>query len=329
MGSLSLHITTHAPEGFLSEYPLGEKFYASIGHKEIPDFEFGYLVAQRDGFPEAIIPYFVTRFKFNTMLNEGWLKNAMGNLGLPIACIGHPVAPFGRIDGKVSDELFKQVFEVLKTRAPLVALKGFGPDLPATGFAKVIGLPVAVLKLHENFWQMLKSNRRNLKRKMKAASDLRFETVTGLPEEYREQVFRLYLNSYNKAEVRFECLSAEYFKSTALLSTYLLVYMGEEIVGFIQMIQKGKRMAALYMGLEYSVNKKLGVYFAMTMKAVEYAIARGCSEIELGETNYSFKKALGSDLIDTWVYFRHRNIFANYILARFAFLFAPSQKDLA
>lgn len=325
---LELLDTAEAPEGFLAEYPLGGDFYESIGSKEIPGFEFGYLVAQRGGVREAILPYFVTNFKFNTMLDEGWLKHAMGGLGLRIACVGHPTAPFGRIEGKVSAELFEQVFAVLKTRAPVVAIKGFGPDLPAPDFVKVNGLPVAVLKLRENFWETLKSHRRNFKRKMKAASELRFEVVEGLPEQYRDQIFRLYLNSYNKANVRFECLSPAYFKSTAHLSNYLLVYLGEKIVGFIQMILKGARMTTLYMGLDYSVDRKYGVYFAMAMKAVDLAIASGCNEIELGETNYSFKKDLGSDLIDTWVYYRHRNPLANFLLARFAFLFTPSKKDL-
>jgi hypothetical protein len=307
---------------------LGGEFYEAIGSEEIPGFEFGYLVALRGQVREAVLPYFVTKFKFNTMLDEGWLKQAMGDHGLRIACIGHPIAPLGKIDGQATAELFKQAFALLKTRAPVVAIKGFGPDLPAPGFVKVSGLPVAVLKLRESFWGTLTSHRRNIRRKMKAATDLRFDVVEALPEQYREQIFRLYCNSYNRANVRFECLSPAYFASTAHLSNYLLVYLGEEIVGFIQMIRKGARMTALYMGLDYSVDRKYGVYFAMALKAVEIAIASGCNEIELGETNYSFKRALGSELIATWIYYRHRSSLANFLLARLAFLLTPSEKEL-
>jgi hypothetical protein len=67
----------------------------------------------------------------------------------------------------------------------------------------------------------------------------------------------------------------------------------------------------------------------MAMKAVDHAIACGCSELELGETNYAFKKSLGSELIPTWVYYRHRNPLVNFVLARLAFLFTPSEKDLS
>ena len=66
----------------------------------------------------------------------------------------------------------------------------------------------------------------------------------------------------------------------------------------------------------------------MHLRAVDIAIANGCIEIELGETNYTFKKNLGCDLINTWVYYRHRNWFTNLLLARIAFLLAPSEKEL-
>lgn len=329
LSPLELIDTAVPPPDFLVEEPLGGDFYRAIGPAEIPGFEFGYLVAWRNGVREAVVPYFVTDFKFNTMLDEGLLKKAMGDLGMRIACVGHPTAPFGRIQGKVSPELFELVFAELKQRAPIVAMKGFGPELPVPGFVRVPGLPVAVLQLRENFWNTLKSHRRNFRRKLKAAGELRFETVAGLPEQHREQVYRLYLNTWSKANVRFECLSPAYFAATAHLSNYLLVYLGEKMVGFVQMIRKGSRVAAFYMGVDYDENRKHGVYFAMALRAVDIAVNSGCSEIELGETNYSFKKNLGSELVETWVYYRHRNRIANALLARFAFLLAPSEKELS
>ena len=326
--ALELIDTTEAQEDFLTKYPLGGNFYRAVGSDEIPGFDFGYLIARRDGVREAVVPYFVTDFKFCTMLDDGWLSHALGDLGLRIACVGHPSAPFGCIDGKVSAELFERVFAMLKTRAPVVCMKGFGPDLPVPDFVRVAGLPVAVLQLHENFWETLKSHRRNFRRKRKAASRLRHEVVEGLPEQHLEQVYRLYLNSYTQAKMRFECLSPAYFSATAHLSTYLLVFLGEQMVGFIQMIRKGPGMIAFYMGLDYTVGRKHGVYFAMALRAVDIAIASGCSEIELGETNYSFKKNLGCDLVNTWVYYRHRNRFANWLLARAAFLLTPGENAL-
>ncbi len=326
--SLKLIDSTVAPEDFLEDYPLGGDFYRAAGSNEIPGFDFRFLIAYRNGIREAVVPYFVTEFKFNTMFDEGWLKQTMGNFGIRIACVGHPCVSFGRIEGKLSDELLAQVYSALKMRASVVALKGFGQDLSAHGFVRVLGLPVAVLQLRENFWATLKSHKRNFQRKIKAASELRFELIEGLPTQYVEQVYQLYLNTHAKANVRFECLSPTYFSSTAHLSSYLLAFSGEKMVGFLQIVRKGSRTNSFYIGLDYAVDRRLGVYFALQLRAVDIAISRSCREIELGETSYTFKKNMGCDLIDTWIYYRHRNWFANLILARLAFLLAPSDKEL-
>jgi len=147
---------------------MGEAYYASAQEREIPGFTFGYLVAQRTGETIATVPYFVMDFKINTMLEDGWLKRWLGDAGFRMACIGHPCAAFGNIDGAVSEELMSQVFEELKQLAPVVSLKGFKPHMPALGFVEAKGLPVAILTLRENFWQSMSSvRRRNIRRKRK------------------------------------------------------------------------------------------------------------------------------------------------------------------
>jgi hypothetical protein len=328
-GEMQLLDTDVCPDDFLVDDPLGGDFYRVAGCDAIPGFQFGYLVASRVGVRVAVVPYFVTKFAFNTMLDEGWVKRALGDFGLRIACIGHPCAPFGRIDGETTPELIEQVFAILKTRAPIVAMKGFGPDLALPDFVRVAGMPVAILQVRDDFWQALKSHRRNdFRRKLKFASKVRFDEVEGLPAQHLEQVYRLYLNTYGKANVRFERLSLSYFEATADLSRYLLAFLNEQLVGFFQLIRKGRTMVVFYIGLDYKVATEHAVYFALNLKAVDIAIANGCDKIEFGETNYTFKKNMGCDLIDTWLYYLHRNPFANWLLARFSFLLAPSEKEL-
>ena len=107
---LVLHHTSETPPGFLSQEVLGEAFYAATTEREIPGFEFGYFVATRAGETVATVPYFLTDFKINTMLEDGWLKRLLGNAGFRMACVGHPCAAYGNIDGLVSEELMTQVF---------------------------------------------------------------------------------------------------------------------------------------------------------------------------------------------------------------------------
>ena len=327
---LTLREVTEPPAGFLTDQPLGGDFYRGAGRLEVPGFEFGYLIASQAGRDLAVAPFFTTKFKLNTLLDEGWLKSAIGNLGLNIACIGHPCAPFGQIEpaSAVTPALLQALFDALSRKAPIVALKGFAADLPAPGFVRVPGLPVAQLALRPRFWESMSHHKRNFQRKRKAAQALNISVVPGLPEPLVDAVHQLYLNSYRKANVRFEQLSRAYFTSTAPLSHYLLAWLDGELVGFIQLIRKDQHMAAFYMGMNYAVDRKHGLYFAMMMAVVDEALAQGCSNVEFGETSYAFKRSLGCELADTWVYYRHRHPLINPLLARLGFLLAPSEKEL-
>ena len=326
---LQLVDTDEAPESFLSEWPESGEFYRAT-QNAIPGFALGYLVAHRAGVRMAVIPYFITDFKLNTMLEEGWIKRLLGGLSLRIACIGHPTVSFGRIDGQINEELLGSAFAALSAKAPIVAFKGFGYDLPAPGFVRVAGLPVAVLHLDGNFWSTLHRHkkRNDFTRKLKASSALRFEEHDGLPNEFLEQVHQLYLNTRSRSLIRFECLSPAYFSSTSTLSIYILAFLQDRLVGFAQLLPKGNRVVGKYLGMDYTVNREHELYFALCLRFIDISVSRGFKEIEFGETSYHFKKELGCELVDTWIYYRHRNHIAHALLARFAFLLEPSKENL-
>ena len=326
---LVLHHTSETPTGFLSQEVLGEAFYAATKEREIPGFEFGYLVATRAGETVAAVPYFLTDFKISTMLEDGWLKRLLGDVGFRMACVGHPCAAFGNIDGSVSEELILQVFSVLQDLAPVVSLKGFKPNMPAVGFAHAKGLPVAVLTLRKNFWQNMSSaRRRNISRKRKKASVLRFDILNALTDTQPQAIHNLYLKVLDKSSIQFERLDLNYFVSTASISQFVVAYFEEKVVGFVQTIQRNKRIVALYIGIDDSCNRLHGVYFALVIRVVDLAIELECEEIELGETHYEFKTALGCVLKETKVYFRHRNPWVHRLMSVFSFVFEPSIGDL-
>ncbi len=328
-GAIRILDTEETPDNFLDEWPEGGDFYRASQHA-IPGFDMAYLVANRAGEREAVIPYFLTDFKFNTMLGEGWFKRLFDWASLRIACVGHPTAAFGRIDGKISEALLEGAFAALSARAPVVAFKGFGSDLPATGFVRVAGLPVAVL----HFDGDLRSNvhghktRNDLRRKLKASAALRFEEHDGLSVEYLARVHQLYLNTRNRSPIRFECLSPAYFLNTSALSIYILAFLNDRLVGFAQMLPKGSKVVGKYLGMDYAVSREHELYFALYLHAMDICTHRGFKEIEFGETSYQFKKELGCELIDTWLYYRHRNPVVHALLARFAHLLEPSGSEL-
>ena len=154
MSEIQLVDTENTHDNFLDKWPENGEFYRASQHA-IPGFVMAYLVAMRAGARVAVIPYFVTDFKLNTMLDNRLLKRLFGKLSLRIVCVGHPTAAFGRIDGQISESLFDAAYELLSQKAPIVAFKGFADDLPAEGFMRVAGLPVAVLHFEGDFWNNL------------------------------------------------------------------------------------------------------------------------------------------------------------------------------
>ena len=329
MNAIKLIDTEDTPAGFLKDLPEGEDFYRACQHA-IPEFTMNYLVASRTGKRIAVIPYFVTNFRLNTMLGNSWSMRMFGWAKLGIACIGHPTVGLGRIDGEVSGELLDAAYQLLSRKAAIVACKGFAKDLPATGFVRAAGLPVAMLHLDGDFWDNLHGHktRNDLKRKLKASSALRFEQHDGLPENHLSRVHELYLNTRNRSPIQFEYLSPEYFSNTSRLSIYVLAFLDDRLVGFAQMLSKGDKAVGKYLGMDYAVNRGHDLYFALYLQALEICSQQGFREIEFGESSYRFKKELGCKLVDTWVYYRHRNPVAHALLSRFAFLLEPSSDEL-
>lgn len=317
------------PEDFLGDWPEDGAFYRATEHT-MPGFSIGYLLAYRADVRIAVIPYFLTDYRLGTMLKGRWFGRMLDALSLRIACIGHPSSAFGRIDGPVSRQLLDCAFAVLSAKAPIVACKGFGHDLPVSGFVRVAGLPVAVLYPGADFWSTLHGHkvRNDIRRKLKASAALRFEERGGLPAEHLDSIYRLYLNTRSKSEIQFECVTEAFFTNTSAQSIYILAFLHDRLVGFAQMLHKADKAVGKYLGMDYSVSREHELYFSMYLHALEICTRRNFSQIEFGETSYRFKKELGCELIDTWVYYRHRNRFVQPLLARLAFLLEPSGKEL-
>lgn len=317
------------PEGFLHGEPEGAEYYEAVQMAGMDDFHFGYFAAYRAGRLVTVAPYFVMNFRLNTLLPNGWLKQSLSLIRFKLACIGNPIADVGRIHGDASLEILSAINEELAKKGSLLAYKGFGQDLPLPDFVQAIGLPVPVLALGPDYYQSMKSDRRNLlKRKLKKSSALRYEECAGLPENLVPKVYQLYLNTYHKADLKFEKLTPEYFVNTGALSQYLLFYLEDELIGFTQLIGKGHKLVNRYIGLDYDKSKDHGLYFAMFIRAIDFGIREGFTEIELGATSYEFKRILGARQLPTWNYYRHTTPLFNWILGKLRGVLEPSESEL-
>lgn len=329
---LTKHIDT-LPEDFLDNLAEGVHFHRAFRESEIEGFDIAWLAVFRNGDRVTVAPYFVMDFYFNTMLADGWLKSALSWLKFKIVCVGHPSSDVGHIDGEISREILTAVNAELSKKASIVAYKGFHKDIPINGFIPVMGLPDTVLQLSPDYYSKLSAEkRRNLRRKRKAGESLRVVEhdgqTTALDEQLVDKIYRLYLNTYERADVRFEKLSRTYFIRTASISIYLLFYEGPDLIGFAQMIGKKPCIALKYGGFDYEKGEKYDLYFQVYLRAIDLCIRDGYSRLESGVSSYGFKRFLGSEMVETWVHYRHANKIAHWLLGKLAFLLKPSEADL-
>ena len=205
-----LTIEDHAspPEDFLAGEVEGYAYYKAFQDSGIENFEFGYLVVRRDGERVAVVPYFVTRYCVNTTLAEGWAKRMLGWLSFRIACVGHPSADLGMIDGEVSAEVLDAINRELFKRARVVAYKDFAAGLPLAGFSSEPNLPVARLEVTADFYARLKGSvRREFGQRRRRARGLRIEECATFPRAHAERIYALYLQTLARAQTRFERLT--------------------------------------------------------------------------------------------------------------------------
>ena len=328
-GSLSVEELALPPDNFLPDEPEGAAFCKAFQASGIAEFDCRYLAVFRGKQRVAIVPYFLHEFCLNTMLPDGMLKKYLSRVKFRIACVGHPSADFGMIDGEASEDVLSLVNATLRKKTPLIAYKGFAAGLPLPGFVRLNGLPVAVLTIAGDYYSGLSVRRLDdFKRKLKKAEPLRFEECDALPELLLVQAFRLYLNTYEQSPIKFERLTLDYFRKTAGISKFILCFEGETLIGFAQLVGKQRKMVGKYMGMDYECNRRYGLYFLLSLKAIEACAHEGYTRLELGVTSYHFKQLLGSQLVETSIYFRHNNPLANWLLGKLKFLLEPSAEEL-
>jgi hypothetical protein len=318
------------PAGFLADELEGYEFYKAFQEADIEGFQLGYLQARRDGIAVATAPYFAQRYPINTTLKGGLLKRLLRPFWLRIACIGHPLADFGMIDGEVSAEVLEAFNQNLMRKAAIIAYKDFPESMPLSGFSVEPGLPVAFLEIKGDYWSGLKQHvRSDFRRRLRKARVLRIEERDGFPAEHGGRLYELYLNVHRRGEFSFETLTRKYFERVGRFSKYVLYWEGDVLIGFCLLMCKGKRMHYKYLGMDYDRGRPLGLYFIMSLSHIEMCLRDGYTIYQTGCTTYEFKQRLGSALHPVFLFFRHRNPLVNWAISKMMATLSVKPEQLA
>lgn len=266
--------------------------------------------------------------------------------GLPIPS-GHSQLRFlPGIDPKPILMLLNEAMQNLakQQQAKLIVLKEFDSNqateithLTTLGFCQGELAPLFVLqRSFKDFADYLTAIRSNYKHQIQSnikkfkQSNLRVEHIVD-PHEIRirftEQVYQLYLNIWEKAKEKLECLTLNFFQElphtmpTQIVLT--LISDHDNPVAFAMSLVNDENYYNLYTGMDYSLKEKTDLYFNLFYHEIDYAFGFQKKWIFLGQTSDHFKARLGAIAEPRFFFVRARNPILQIIFKLFRSLIFP------
>lgn len=221
--------------------------------------------------------------------------------------------------------------QYLDTLAPLLKLKFRAlPSYPA------VELKIGFRSFEEYFAVLSRSTRKDLKRKFRKSDgivDIKMEVrndIGGLLDE----VYKLYLNTLHKSDVRFEVLSKSFFEKISLNmpgeTKYFLWRIDGKLVAFdLCLVSSDGRLIDEYIGMDYDAAYKYHLYYVTFRDIIRWCIANNIQVYESGALNYDPKKRLDFDFVPQYIFVRHRKPFANKLMGLLLMALKPDNFEKA
>ena len=199
-------------------------------------------------------------------------------------------------------------------------------SLSSCGFKRVSSMPGCKLELNYDDFDVFsnaklgKAFRENLRRKFKALSKyspISMEVLENVENEV-DDIYRLYLQTYQRSSHRFERLTRDFFlrlgREMPDRMKFFIWRQENRIIGFVLCAINGTEIYDLNIGLDYSVALKLHLYFVTRRDILDWAMKNGYRRYHVGQLNYHPKLHFRMQLSPLDLYAKHPNPFFNPIL---------------
>jgi hypothetical protein len=196
------------------------------------------------------------------------------------------------------------------------------------GLFRMTSFPATVATLtggrKDTYLAALKGSRRGqLRKKMRISAgqlDVDVETVQQPPAAVLDEIFGLFLQTYERAKTRFERLNRRFFEIIAKTPAAYFVLIrhrsSRDMLAFMLCYDTGGgRVVNKFIGLDYARPRAWYLYFRLWDAAVDWALARGATEIHSGQTGYRAKIDTGHRLLPLTNYGRHRNKLIHWLFS--------------
>jgi hypothetical protein len=337
------------------------RYYELVEDTIRQGFDYGYFaIRDESGEVRAVQPYFInnqdllagTGPKIHRL--AGFIRRVFPRFlqmrTLMIGC----AAGEGHLDAK--DEVTRQLVAenlamAIKQRSRdlctgLIVFKEFtAADRPAltrllvSGFSRIPSMPMTRLRLnYTSFNEYLcdaisRSMRSKLRRKFKASAqqaELEMEIVRDAAP-YIAELYPLYLAVYERAKLKFEKLSPDYFREIGQKmperTMFFLWRKGGKLVAFNLCLTNGDSICSEYAGFDYSVAFNLHLYYIVVRDITAWAIAHDYKWLRSTGLNYEPKYHLRHELEPLDLYVKHTSPILNFMLKRVLRFLEPVRYD--
>jgi hypothetical protein len=206
------------------------------------------------------------------------------------------------------------------------------------GFARTSSLPVATLDLpsgglEDYLARLSRATRKDIRRKLKGAAGIRVERRTAI-EDVAGEIDALYNETRQQSRFDYgdlETLPPQYFRAVSRAlgdrAVVMLYYVGDQLAAFNLLLIEKKRVIDKFLGMRYPLAREYDLYILSWIENVKFALMSDATQLQSGQTAYAEKLRLGSRLVPSAIYFKHRNRLAHGCLGLFARLFPFDRMD--
>jgi hypothetical protein len=193
------------------------------------------------------------------------------------------------------------------------------------GFARAPSMPMTTLDIDyrsfDDYMQNVLSakTRRDLRKKFHAAdsSDLKM-TVTDNAASFIDELYPLYLQTYERSTFHFEKLTKDYFRRLGCemsdKTRFFIWYRGNTLMAFALCMVESDDIFAEYIGLDYDFALDLHLYHYISRDVISWAMTHGYKHFRSSGLNYDPKLHLRHRLDPIDLYVRHVSPVANWIM---------------
>jgi len=341
--------------------PEGYAYHQAFADAGVDNFRTCLLTIEQAGEILAALPLFITDYRLDTTI-QGRLKRLTDWLGrrfprllaVRLLCVGSPVTDSARLgipaDRRQDAALLRAMPQAIEAVAKaegigLIAFKDVlerdrawldGP-LGQAGYTVLANMPVARNAIDFPSTEAYlagfsKAARKNLRRKSRAWDQVSIEEIAGVPADL-PALHRLYLNCYEKSELKFEQLTEDFFRNIGENlgenCRFVLYRAAGQLIGFNLLVHRDGLLIDKYLGMDYGAARPFNLYFLSWMHNLEMCLRDGFHTFQSGQGAYATKKHLRAELEMTWLYFRHRNPLLNLVFRGLGRVLAYANFDTA